>query len=182
MSKAYSAKNKTVCQAHEKCTIFNRYVNPPDRRKHSNPHTCYATFCRNCKTFVQRDHLCYIVRGKAAKNFGKTRFGKHLASKDIELGSDDFEDESDGDELDNPEVVHAKPDDLHQRAVKCAFDFECGIDASRYHYPNMVAPMCLDDDFVKEVFRGKECANQLLMWIFKTTTNCTFLSHNGKKL
>lgn len=110
MSKAYGAKNKTVCQAYEKRTICNCYVNPPDRRKHWNSHTCYTTFCQNCKTFVQRNHLCHIVSGEAAKNFGKKRFGKHLASKDIELGFDDFEAESDDNELDNPEVMDVRPE------------------------------------------------------------------------
>lgn len=157
MSKAYGAKNKTVCEAYEKCMACNSSLNPPDRRKHSSPHQCYASFCKNCKSFVLRDHLCCITCGEAAKHFGK-RPKKRSTGKDVDLGSEDFEEDSDADNCDEPdetETMEVQHVNHKYRGLKFVSNFECGSDASRYQYPNMAALMCMDDDSIQKVFRGK---------------------------
>lgn len=44
----------------------------------------------------------------------------------------------------------------------------------------MVAMMCFEDPDLMLVYRGRDCLNLLLQWIFDSTRNGTFLSHHGR--
>lgn len=69
------------------------------------------------------------------------------------MGSEDPEEDSDADitdELDDPDTMESDEPIPKYVNMKFVFDFESGIDASRYHHPNMVAVMCLDDKIWKK--------------------------------
>lgn len=174
LSKAYGAKSKTLCQAYEKCTICNCYVKPPERRKHLNPHACYTTFYPNFRNFVQRERLCFIVCGKEPKPWEKS-FWKTCRIQRYWVRFRWFRRKfrCRWAEQSRNHGYETRWSPLQR--CKFAFDFECGIDASRHHYPNMVTLMCLDDDAIEEVFRGKDYANKLILWISKTTASSPFL-------
>lgn len=78
--------------------------------------------------------------------------------------------------MNSDEDINVENDDPMEGALKNAkftkkkivFDFECGFDSNRYHYPNMAAIMCLRDDAVSLTFCGLDCAEEMLQWILET--------------
>ena len=57
-------RNRTVCQVRKICSC-GQYVNLSSRK---SAHKCGEKFCTLCKTFVEKDHACYIMRDNPPKH------------------------------------------------------------------------------------------------------------------
>lgn len=162
---------KPLCETKKRCGSCGLRIDV-------NGHVCGGIWCKNCKRYVEREHLCYM---KPIRNY-EDEDGPN--DDDDELANDLDELLIRGAERDAGEIPDPTPEDRKRfdAATYVYYDVEAYEDETGLHHANLVCIQTNSKPSAELEFFGENAIDQFCRWaINPDRKGTTFIAHNAKR-